>query len=148
MTGDHMAAQPRVAFISGPTDTGPGESYFHTHYVPQIQRAVIEGDNFVLGPLHSGVDADALRYLLAYPVTPSRIQIFMTPTEDSIRGAELRALGVQVQVIEGRTSQERDAALTRASTYDILRVRTRDESQAFYGRLWSETKRCASCLTG
>ena len=32
-------------------------------------------------------------------------------------------------------TQERDAAMTQASTYDILRVRTTEEAKAFYGGL-------------
>lgn len=123
-----------VAFISGPTDTD--YSYFYSHYVPHIQAAIVHGDHFVLGPLACGVDADALDYLLTL-VTPERIRVFMTHNEDRMRGIEVRAQGVQVQVV-GETSQERDAALTRASTYDILRVRPRNEARAFYGRLWSD----------
>lgn len=127
----------KTAFISGPTDTGPQEVFFHTHYAPRIQQAIAQGDAFALGPLAGGVDADALAYLLAYPVSPGRIRVFMTPAEDSFRGNEIRAFGVRVEVIEGQTSQERDAALTHASDYDILRLRTEKEAQEFYGRLWS-----------
>lgn len=47
-------------------------------------------------------------------------------------------LGVNVQVVEGHMSRERDSAMTMSSTYDILRVRTNDEARAFYGRLWRE----------
>lgn len=127
-----------IAFISGPISTGPEEDYFRTHYVPQILRAIQRGDDFVIGPIPSGVDADALDFLLAYPVAPSRITIFVTPAEEGMWGGHLRARGVNLQVVEGQMSRERDAALTRASDYDILRLRTKEEARAFYGRLWRE----------
>ncbi|KAJ5908716.1 hypothetical protein N7495_001398 [Penicillium taxi] len=124
-----------IAFISGPIDPGP---YFHTHYTSPIQQAIKRGDDFVIGPIPSGVDADALAYLLAYPVAPTRITIFVTPAENGMWGTKFRALGVNVQVTEGQMSLERDAALTKASTYDILRVRTKKEAKKFYGRLWRD----------
>ncbi|KAJ5104298.1 hypothetical protein NUU61_001645 [Penicillium alfredii] len=129
---------PAIAFISGPVDTGPDEAYFHTHYVPRINHAIDCGHHFVIGPLPRGVDADALAYLLAYSVAPSRVSIFVTPAEDGMWGAHFRSFGVHVQVVDGQMSRDRDAALTQASTYDILRLRTADEARVFYGRLWRE----------
>lgn len=124
---------PDIAFISGPIDTGPNEVYFHTHYVPRIRQAIENGHGFVIGPIPSGVDADALDYLLAYPVGPSRITVFVTPAEEVIFGPRLRALSVNLKVVQSQMTQERDAAMTQASTYDILRVRTTEEARAFYG---------------
>jgi hypothetical protein len=125
--------RPDIAFISGPINTGPNEVYFHTHYVPRIQQAIENGHDFVIGPIPSGVDADALNYLLAYPVSSSRITIFVTTAEESMWGARFRALSVNLQVVDGQMTQERDAAMTQASTYDILRVRTPTEAREFYG---------------
>jgi hypothetical protein len=129
---DHLP-RPEIAFISGPVDSGPNEVYFHTHYVPRIQKAIDNGHKFVIGPIPSGIDADALDYLLAYPVAPSRITIFVTPAEEKMFGPRFRALSVNLQVVESQMTQERDAAMTQASTYDILRVRTTEEARAFYG---------------
>lgn len=126
-------SKPEVAFISGPINTGPNEEYFHTHYVPLIQKAVERGDNFAIGPIPSGVDADALAYLLAIPILASRITIGVTPAEEGMWGSRFRALGVNLQVFEGQMSRDRDAMLTSLSTYDILRVRTPQEAQEFYG---------------
>ncbi|KAJ5948071.1 hypothetical protein N7466_001086 [Penicillium verhagenii] len=126
-----------VAFISGPIDSGPQEEYFK-HYIPRINDAVQRGDNFVIGPIPTGVDADALSYLLAYPVPPTRITICVTPAEDGMWGDRFRATGVNVRVVNGQMTRERDATLTSISTYDILRVRTKAEAQKFYGRLWRE----------
>lgn len=129
---DHFP-QPEIAFISGPLDTGPNEVYFHTYYLPRIQKAIEQGHEFVIGPIPSGVDADALDYLLAYPIAPSRITIFVTPAEENMFGARFRALSVNLHVVESQMTQERDAAMTQASTYDILRVRTVGEAKEFYG---------------
>ncbi|OOQ88930.1 hypothetical protein PEBR_09892 [Penicillium brasilianum] len=129
---DHLP-RPEIAFISGPIDTGPNEIYFHTHYVPRIQEAVEQGHDFVIGPIPSGVDADALDYLLACPIAPSRITIFVTPAEANTWGPRFRALSVNLRVVEGQMTRERDAAMTQASTYDILRVRTVEEVKEIYG---------------
>jgi hypothetical protein len=131
--GNDQLPRPEIAFISGPIDTGPNEIYFHTHYIPRIQEAVEQGHDFVIGPIPSGVDADALDYLLACPIAPSRITIFVTPAEESMWGPQFRALSVNLCVVEGQMTRERDAAMTRASTYDILRVRTVEEVKEFYG---------------
>ena len=130
--------KPEVAFISGPIDTGPGAEYFKTHYVAPIDAAIARDHRFVIGPIPSGVDADALDYLLAYPVDPLRITIFVTGTEDLIAGDGFRARGVNVQVVGDRTTlpSERDAAMTAGSTYDILRIRTEKEAQELYGRAY------------
>jgi hypothetical protein len=131
-SNDHLS-RPEIAFISGPINSGPNEIYFHTHYVSRIQQAIENGHDFVIGPIPSGVDADALYYLLGYPVAPSRITIFVTLAEEQIFGPRFRTLSVNLQVVEGQMTQERDAAMTQASTYDILRVRTTEEARAFYG---------------
>lgn len=130
------APRKSVAFISGPINTGSDGHYFHTHYAPKITEAIKHGDDFVIGPIPSGVDAEALDYLLAYPVAPTRITIFVTPAEEVMWGAHFRARGVHLHVVDGQMSRERDAALTSASDYDILRLRTDDEAQAFYGQVW------------
>lgn len=128
----------QVAFISGPIDTGPDASYFHAHYVPRINTAIARGDHFVIGPLPYGVDADALKYLLAYPVSPDRITIFVTPGEKQIWGRAFDQLKVNVHQVEGQTSGERDAAMTQASSYDILRWRRQEEAKEFYGSMWRD----------
>ncbi|KAJ5382043.1 uncharacterized protein N7496_004471 [Penicillium cataractarum] len=130
---NHVPRRPEIAFISGPIDTGLNEVYFHTHYVPRILKAIENGHNFVIGPIPSGVDADALDYLLAYPIVPSRITIFVTPAEENMFGPRFRALSVNLHVVESQMTQERDAAMTQASTYDILRARTLEEAKEFYG---------------
>ncbi|KAL3436082.1 hypothetical protein BDV09DRAFT_184470 [Aspergillus tetrazonus] len=116
----------KVAFISGPIDTGPDNV------------AIAAAHDFVIGPILSGVDADALDYLLNYPIAPSRITIFMTIAEDSAWGKIFRARGVNVFVLEDRqaTAQNRDAAMTAASDYDILRWRTEEEAREFYAELY------------
>ncbi|BCS25445.1 uncharacterized protein APUU_50156A [Aspergillus puulaauensis] len=132
--------KPRVVFISGPIDTGPDKSYFTTHYKPPIDTAIASGHNFVIGPITSGIDADALTYLLEYPISPSRITIFMTVGEDKAWGQQFRDKGVNVYVLEDimANSQNRDAEMTAKSDYDVLRWRTENEAKRFYGDLYRE----------
>jgi hypothetical protein len=135
---DSPISNPEIAFISGPISTDPQENYFPLHYAPTIDQAIRRGDHFVIGPIPSGVDAEALAYLLAWPTSPDRITIFVTPAEDGMWGAKFRAFGVNVRVIAGQMPRERDAELTKASTYDICRVRTKEEGKAFYGKSWRD----------
>ncbi|KAJ5376201.1 hypothetical protein N7509_013087 [Penicillium cosmopolitanum] len=135
---DSPTPNPKIAFISGPISTDPQENYLPLHYAPTIDQAVERGDHFVIGPIPSGVDAEALAYLLAWPISPDRITIFMTPSEDGMWGAKFRGFGVKVHVVEGQMPRERDAELTKASTYDICRVRTKKEGKAFYGKSWRD----------
>ncbi|KAJ9207166.1 hypothetical protein DTO164E3_440 [Paecilomyces variotii] len=133
-----------IAFISGPLDTGPDASYFRKHYTKRVDSAIARGDDFIIGPIPYGVDADALYYLLAYPVSPSRITIFVTPDEDRMWGTKFRNRGVRVNVLKHDPERgtpgprDRDAAMTANSTYDILRWRTRDEAKQFYGKAWRD----------
>ncbi|KAE8419678.1 hypothetical protein BDV36DRAFT_250986 [Aspergillus pseudocaelatus] len=131
---------PEIAFISGPLDIGRDNTYFHTHYVPKIHAAIERGHRFVIGPV-AGVDRATLDYLLAYPIPPSHITIFVTPTENILMGDEFRSRAVNVHVVDGgsnMTTRDRDAAMTRASSYDILRWRPREEAKKFYGPMYRE----------
>ncbi|KAK2764952.1 hypothetical protein FQN54_008651 [Arachnomyces sp. PD_36] len=133
----HIKSSPGVAFISGPIDTGPDSIYFKTHYIPLINNAITAGHNFVIGPI-PGVDANALDYLLSYPISPTRITIFMTPGENHAWGDEFRRRGVNTHVLEDltATTRMRDAEMTRMSDYDILRCRTEEEAREFYGKMY------------
>jgi hypothetical protein len=133
----HDDSQHQVAFISGPLDTGPDGAYFRKYYEQLVVSAIRRGDTFVIGPIPNGVDADALSYLLAYPISPERITICVTHGEDRLWGEKFRALGVRVHV-EGDVPRERDAAMTRLSSYDILRWRPIKEAKSFYGDRWRE----------
>lgn len=131
---------PTAAFISGPLDTGHNASYFQTHYIPRLNDAISRGDIFIIGPIPHGVDQDALHYLLSYPIAPSRITIFVTPAEDLMWGEGFRKLQVNVRAVGdmNATTGIRDAAMTNASDYDILRWRTREEARAFYGEMFRD----------
>jgi hypothetical protein len=105
-----------------------------------LNQAIERNNHFVIGPVPSevDVDVDALEYLLAYPASADRLTIYVIKAEDRMWGAHFRSLGVNVKVAEGQMSHDRDAALTRASTYDILRVRTKEEGKALYGHIWHD----------
>ncbi|KAL1966050.1 hypothetical protein VTN77DRAFT_4798 [Rasamsonia byssochlamydoides] len=141
-TQNTTSSPTQTAFISGPLDTGPNQSYFVSHYIPLINAALSRGDKFVIGPIPSGVDADALAYLLSQPAVSAspaeRITIFVTREEDRLWGAKFRSLGVKVHVVQSANPRARDAAMTRASNYDILRWRTPEEARALYGAAWRE----------
>jgi hypothetical protein len=124
----------RTAFISGALD--PSESYFADYYASRLDQAIADGDDFVVGPM-PGVDRLALDYLLSHGVDPERITVFMTEFES--KGLQHRKsyedLGICVH-IGGITTRQRDALMTEASDYDILRYRTEAECKELYGKMW------------
>jgi len=89
---------PRTAFISSPLDTGPERDHFKKHYIENIKTAIDRGDRFVIGPIPSGVDADALAYLLDRPIDHSRITIYVTHGENALWGDKFHDIGVSVRV--------------------------------------------------
>ena len=121
-----------VAFISGPLEVEP--AHFDTHYAPRIQQAIREGHHFILGPAR-GTDTLAFEFLKNSGVPASRIRVYLNSREEThIRRVFKRfeQRGGSVVVVKGGHT-ERDEAMTRASHYDILRYRTEEECQAFYG---------------
>jgi hypothetical protein len=117
----------KTAFISGHLKLTEDE--FDTHYLPLIQKAIDDGHGFVIGDAR-GVDAMAQKYLKEiykpYSQTlgtdegePVRVfHMFDTPRNN----AGFKTVG-------GFTSDdERDAAMTAASDYDIAWVRPGKEN--------------------
>ncbi|KAJ7139047.1 hypothetical protein C8R44DRAFT_867215 [Mycena epipterygia] len=124
----NVAAAPPTAFISGPL--APTPTYFAEHYAPPLDAAIAQGHMFVMGP-SAGIDTLGLAYLEQRGVPPAHITVFLSQRERAFADA-LRARGVAV-VVAGRGHTERDAAMTAASDYDILRYQTEAECRALYG---------------
>lgn len=145
------SSRPCTAFISGPLEVS--HAYFERYYAPRILAAIAEGHSFVIGPA-SGIDALALDFLLAQGVSTDRIDVYMGWFEKMGRNYEhiQKKLGekdVQEVTVRTReahglervgqeinTTQERDAAMTAASDYDILRFRTETEQKRQFGHCW------------
>jgi hypothetical protein len=126
----------KVAFISGPIDVD--EEYFIEYYESPILAAIQEGHSFVIGPVY-GIDTIALNFLLEQEVDPSRISVYMAGFEHNNIQKRRRytSLGVNViKVQSASTTAMRDAAMTSASDYDILRFRTEAECKEAYGANW------------
>ena len=118
----------KIVFISGPL--APPSGYFETHYVPHLLAAIGASHKFVVGPA-PGIDTMALDFLISQGVPTASITVYVAEFQDAERcAAEL--LGCKVRV-EGATTGERDAAMTRDSDYDILRYMTPLEARDFYG---------------
>ncbi|CAA7263287.1 unnamed protein product [Cyclocybe aegerita] len=120
------------AFVSGPI-TFP-DNYFTTHYEPRISAAIEAGHAFVMGPA-MGIDAVSLRYLVTNGVDPENITVYLSEYESKALQERVQwfiDLGGKIH-IEGVTSADRDAAMTRDSDYDILRYMPIEEQKEFYG---------------
>jgi hypothetical protein len=132
MLNETNTPSPRTAFISGPIE--PGVDYFHEHYEPLIRDAISAGDSFVMGPA-PGMDTMGLQFLLEEKVHPSRITVYLSEFQEfplrDLKGW-FEGLGGNVKV-EGVTTSNRDAAMTRDSDYDILRYMSVEEQKNFYG---------------
>ena len=145
---------PSIALISGHTDLS--EADFSRHYRLQLISALDQGHHFILGDA-AGADAFALTYLLspavvlAHPDVKERITIYLSrkASIDRLQSQGLKVVppddrrlqAQQTDVVvskKGRDSRrwhhvQRDAAMTTASDYDILYVRTEEESRKLYG---------------
>jgi len=138
--------QSRVAFISGHIDIAPQQ--FKIHYAPALDAAIHRGDAFVLSTAR-GADTLALDYLRTHNVDPSRVTIYTHAPRPNRKANAIRVRvdtmqlrpvveeryrkeGYNIKVIQGYHN-ERDAACTGASDYDILWVRGETETAALYG---------------
>ena len=106
-----------VQFISGHGDVTAPE--FFEHYVPLIDKAVKNGDSFVVGDFH-GVDMKAQTYLFFLEYRDVKVyHMFIKPRYNC---GGFKAVG-------GFTSDEdRDSAMTRDSDVDIAWVRKGKET--------------------
>ncbi|KAJ7149760.1 hypothetical protein C8R43DRAFT_887840 [Mycena crocata] len=125
---------PLTAFVSGPLVPSP--TYFAEHYARRIDAAIAQNASFVLGP-SAGIDTLTHAYLRDKGVDPARITVYLSESEGKLPkwrqfADRLRREGVKV-VVAGRGHTERDAAMTAASDYDILRYQTEAECRAMYG---------------
>ena len=144
-------SRPRVAMISGHIDLAP--ETFLLHYQAPLDAAIAAGDSFVLSNA-GGADTLALGYLLSRSVPPERITIYIhTPparrqkhggANETMKridrqrtGPEVldgyRVQGFGVKVVDGWHT-ERDAIMTRESDYDILWVRSEEDTRMLYGK--------------
>ncbi|KAF2429059.1 hypothetical protein EJ08DRAFT_306050 [Tothia fuscella] len=145
---------PKIALISGHIDLTTSE--LEKHYVPQIDAALQGGHHFVLGDA-AGADTLALSYLLSQVLSSSNIdlrsRITMYPSRkhniSKFREQGLRVVlpddpnlnherTLVVVTKKGPDARryhhiQRDANMTAATDYDILYVRSEEESRNLYG---------------
>ncbi|CAN8105718.1 unnamed protein product [Discula destructiva] len=163
MAADADVPRP-VALISGHTDLSTAD--FQAHYIPQLEAALAAGHRFILGDAAGvdtlalahllSADVQARHGGGGGGDVVSRITVY--PSRQGPNIAKLRGLGlggvvppddpslqvertVGVVPRAGRDARrwqhvQRDANMTAASDYDILYVRTDDESRALYGDKW------------
>jgi len=130
-----MSATFRTAFISGPIT--PPSSYFPTHYGPQLLTAIAAGDSFVVGPA-AGIDTVALQFLVSQRVPSQKITVYLAEFQELALRDGLKwfeDLGGNIKV-EGITTGQRDAAMTRDSDYDVLRIMKVEEQKELYGAFY------------
>jgi hypothetical protein len=97
--------------ISGHLDLTPQE--FETHYKPLIDEAIAKGCSFIVGDAR-GTDALAQAYLASHDAEVTVYHMFESPRNNKgnfpVQGGYL-------------SDDERDAAMTAASDFDIAWVR-------------------------
>lgn len=98
-------------FVSGHGDISDAE--FNEHYVPRLEKAVINDGTFVVGDFR-GVDVKAQRWLSVAEADVTVYHMFDMPRFNP--GYNPTAGGFQ-------TDEERDAAMTAVSDQDIAWVR-------------------------
>ncbi|KAK4900754.1 hypothetical protein LTR49_027388 [Elasticomyces elasticus] len=147
----------QTALISGHTDLSSVD--FDNIYIPKINNALLSGHSFILGDA-AGVDTQALQFLLSesirkqYPDILDRITIYPSRASNTVMlealnltvvGPEDLALAQTSEVAEligvVKTGKDkarskhivRDTHMTLRSDYDILYVRSDEESRKLYG---------------
>lgn len=151
LTPSRPVLKPRIAFISGHIDITLKQ--FSDNYHAALDVAIHRGDTFVLST-SQGADTLALAYLRSQNTDPSRITVYiLAPYMQSSRSGHFNATqsqtngtklgdealelykkeGYNVKVVKGR-HDDRDAAMTEDSDYDILWIRNHAETAALYGR--------------
>lgn len=101
----------RIVFVSGHLDLTPAE--FQEYYVPRLREAVLDEAKFVVGDAR-GADVMAMQWLY----------LMFGPTTVFHRHDKPRNNPDKLPTRGGfKTDEERDAAMTAASTEDIAWVR-------------------------
>lgn len=105
-----------IAYISGHLDLTVNE--FYEHYREAIDKAMLAGDSFVIGDA-IGVDWIAQTYLVAtqLPIPADRLIIYHMLERPRHAYSEYEWVG------GFQSDEERDAAMTSISDYDIAWVR-------------------------
>jgi hypothetical protein len=101
----------KICFVSGHLDVTDEE--FNTHYTPTILEAVQQGAVFVVGDAR-GADLLFQRFAAAHALSVTVFHLFEAPRHNAA-GSPTRG--------GFASDQERDAAMTLASTEDIAWVR-------------------------
>lgn len=122
-----------TAFISGHLDVTQEE--YDLHYAEKVYNAAVAGHSFVLGDAR-GCDRlaiDHLKLLMRYGFTvPDRIRVYHMLSNP--RGQRVSAISYYGGY---ETDEQRDEAMTHASDYDILCVRSgKDKSGT--AKIWLE----------
>jgi hypothetical protein len=110
-----------VAYISGHLDLT--EEEFLLHYQPEINKSYLAGHKFVVGDAR-GADYFAQEYLANYLIIPSRVTVYHMFTNPRHCCGSVSNEGHEFSTLGGFSSdEERDAAMTRDSDYDIAWIR-------------------------
>ena len=143
--------RPQIAFLSGHIDITA--SQFTQNYATPLDAAIAQGDNFIMSNA-GGADTMGLAYLDSHDVSPDRITIYLhTPqpnrrlnaTQTRINSLRLRRgveeaykkKGYKCKVVQGFHT-ERDAVMTEESDYDILWMRSDEDTRKLYGAKYRE----------
>lgn len=103
-----------IAYISGHLDLT--ESEFEKHYIGNIIGSALMCDSFVIGDA-KGTDLLAQKYLIMNGIDPDKVTIYhmLDKPRNTQLGYKLKG--------GFKSDEERDAAMTAASDYDIAWVR-------------------------
>lgn len=117
-----------TAFVSGHLNLSINE--FEEHYIPLLEEALSKGHEFVVGDAR-GVDLMATDFLASRGAKITVYHMFVSPRHD--RG---------LPTVGGfRSDDERDAAMTVASDYDIAWIRPGREGSGTHKNIQRRCKK-------
>lgn len=123
-----------VAFVSGHRDITQLE--FDTHYVPLLDKAILEGHRIVVGD-YQGVDFIAQRYLREKGYGDVIVYHMFTKPRYYVDGFVTRGGYV--------SDEDRDSAMTNDSNYDIAFVRAGKEGSGTDQNIKRRAKKDVKC---
>jgi hypothetical protein len=129
-----------ILFVSGHMDLEQAE--FDEFYKPELKRNITARPDclFVIGNAR-GADTMVLHYLLDdCKINPNRITVYIHsnyPKKIISEQKRLALLGVST-VVGFKTSDDRDAAMTAASSMDIAWVRPKEKAKEKLGSKYNE----------
>jgi hypothetical protein len=130
-------AMSKVYFLSGPLDLSL--ELFQQHYITPINQAIQDGSTFVLGDA-CGSDTMCNKYLANVAKCKPELNLYEKIVVYHMFETPRNNPGGFKTIGGFKNDEERDAKMTACSHFDILWIRSAEESKLLYGKKFNPNK--------